>query len=477
MTNPRVILVGAPNTGKSTLFNRLVGRRKALIHREPGMTRDSNEELHDWNGRPVTLVDTGGLLPPGETPFAGIVRQRVLDEARRADVMLFLVDGRRGVTPIDLELAKMFRETNRPIILLINKIDVPGRDEMVMADFHRLGFETMVGISAEHGLGITELVDVVEGLLPPLPETSPESTTPDTSESAGTTREKRAIRLAICGRPNVGKSSLLNRLLGADRALVSEVPGTTRDSIDCLLTVGGHLYRIIDTAGIRRKGKVSETPEVLSVMTAQRNIENADVVLLLMDATESPTLQDLHVAGIARESLRPFVVLLNKWDIVGDQRSSRGGSVDPLELVERVKGRLKFAPWAPVLTISALTGWRTERILSTVDEVHAQAGIRLSTGKLNTWLRRAVTAHRPPAAGGRELKLFYAAQKGANPPSFVIFTSSPKPPHFSYQRYLDNSLREHFGLTRTPVGIEYRQRPRDARPSVAFKSNRRRRPV
>ena len=476
MTNPRVILVGAPNTGKSTLFNRLVGRRKALIHREPGMTRDSNEEVHDWNGRSVTLVDTGGLLPPGETPFAGIVKQRVLEEARRADVMIFMVDGRRGVTPIDSELAQVFRETNREIILVVNKIDVPGREEMVSADFHRLGFERMVGISAEHGLGISELVDAVAAVLPPPGEPMPVENPAEENPGEESPKE-REIRIAICGRPNVGKSSLLNVLLGADRALVSEVPGTTRDSIDCLLTARGRVYRIIDTAGIRRKGKVSETPEVLSVMTAQRNIQSADVVLLVMDATEAPTLQDLHVAGIARESLRPFVVLLNKWDIVGDQTASRGGKVDPEELVERVQGRLKFAPWAPVITISALTGLRIERILPTLEEVHAQAGIRLSTGKLNTWLRRAVTAHRPPAAGGREFKFFYAAQRGTNPPSFVLFTSSPNPPHFSYQRYLENTLREHFGLTRTPVGIEYRQRPRDARPSVAFRPRRRRRPV
>lgn len=476
MTNPRVILAGAPNTGKSTLFNRLVGRRKALIHREPGMTRDTNEETIDLEGRPITLVDTGGLLPPGETPFAGIVRQRVIDEARRADLILFLVDGRRGVTPIDTELARVFRETNRDIILVVNKVDVPDREETVSADFHRLGFERMAGISAEHGFGISELIDKAVALLPQPVEPLP-SDDPGVEISEGTSRPQREIRLAICGRPNVGKSSLLNRLLGTDRALVSEVAGTTRDSVDSLLSSRGHVYRIIDTAGIRRKGKVSETPEVLSVMTAQRNIQSADIVLLLMDATESPTLQDLHVAGIARESLRPFIVLLNKWDIVGDQSATRGGAVDPLELVERVKGRLKFAPWAPVLPISALTGLRTDRILPMVDEVQTQAAVKLSTGKLNKWLRRAITAHRPPAAGGREFKFFYAAQKGSNPPSFVLFTSSPNPPHFSYQRYLANSLREHFGLTCTPVGIEYRQRPRDARPSVAFKPRRRRRPV
>ena len=476
MTNPRVILVGAPNTGKSTLFNRLVGRRKALIHREPGMTRDSNEESYDWNGRQVTLVDTGGLLPPGETPFAGIVRERVLAEARRADVMLFLVDGRRGVTPVDIELARLFRKTNRSILLVVNKIDVPGREETTSADFHRLGFGTMVGISAEHGLGMTELIDAVTSLLPPGAEPEPADEPREETDGEPAARS-RETRIAICGRPNVGKSSLLNLLLGTERALVSEVAGTTRDSVDSLLAARGHVYRIIDTAGIRRKGKVSETPEVLSVMTAQRNIESADVVLLLMDATESPTLQDLHVAGIARESLRPFIVLLNKWDIVTERSATRGGIVDPEELIERVKGRLKFAPWAPVLTISALTGLHADRILPAVDEVRAQSGTRLTTGKLNNWLRRAVTAHRPPAAGGREYRFFYAAQKGTNPPSFVVFTSSPNPPHFSYQRYLDNTLREHFGLTRTPVGIEYRQRPRDARPSVAFKPKRRRRPV
>ncbi|HZI94557.1 MAG TPA: ribosome biogenesis GTPase Der [Patescibacteria group bacterium] len=462
MPVPRVAIVGAPNVGKSTLFNRLVGRRKALVHREPGMTRDVNEEPCDWNGRPVTLVDTGGLFAPGDSIFADLVRKRVLREASRADVLLFLVDSRRGLTSLDEELGRIFRATGRQVFLVVNKLDVPGREDDA-AEFFKLGFPDLVAISAEHGLGLDELYDGITALLP--------AGAAEEQPAPSARGKSSEIRLAIAGRPNVGKSSLLNALMGEDRSLVSEVPGTTRDSVDCLLTVRGHVYRIIDTAGIRRKGKVTEAPESLSVMTARRNIEGADVVLFLMDATEGPTQQDLHVAGVAKEVGRPFIVLLNKWDL----QSLTDG--DPEALVRQVRERLKFAPFAPVLTISALTGMRIDRILPLVDEVHEQASRRLSTGRLNNWLRSAVAAHRPPAVGGRDLKFFYIAQKGSNPPAFVAFTNLAAPPHFSYQRYLENSLREQFGLSRTPVILQYRERPRRAKLSVIPAKKSRRRPV
>ena len=461
--NPRVTLVGAPNAGKSTLFNRLLGRRKALVHREPGMTRDVNEEACDLEGRQVLLVDTGGLLAPGDSIFADQVKQRVLQEAQRASVLIFLVDGRAGLLPVDEELSRLFRETGHPVILAVDKLDVPGRGEQA-GEFHRLGFAAVVEISAEHGLGLDELLEEILARLPPEPDQS------EVEAEAGVPTDAGTVRIAIAGRPNVGKSSLLNALLGADRTLVSEVPGTTRDAIDCLFEHDGRRYLLIDTAGLRRKGRVTEAPEALSVMTARRSIERADVVLLLMDATEAPTLQDLHVAGIARETSRPFIVLLNKWDLVPH------GEEAGRKILDSVKSRLKFAPFSPVLTISARTGARVDRILPLVDEVHEQATRRLPTGRLNNWLKQAVETHSAPSVRGKDLRFFYIAQRKTNPPAFVAFTNVAAAPHFSFQRYLENSLREHFGLTRTPVILEYRERPRRTTPSGPRPKKSRRRP-
>jgi len=448
----RIAIVGAPNAGKSTLFNRLLGRRRALVHAEPGMTRDINEAEADWDGRKVTLVDTGGLFAPGDSILATQVRRRVVAAARQADLLIFLVDGRQGVTALDEELSGLFRTTGRPVVLAVNKMDVPGREEPA-AEFHSLGFGAVVPISAEHGLGIAELIDEVSRVLPAVDDEPP-------------VEEPRSgeIRIAIAGRPNVGKSSLLNALFGDERAIVSEIPGTTRDAIDSLLVRGERRYRIIDTAGMRRRGRVEDGAEALSVMSARRNIERSDIALLLMDATEAPTQQDLHVAGVARDAGRPFMVLLNKWDLIEARRHDEGLVADPEELIARVRGRLKFAPHAPILTISALTGLRVGRILPTVDRISLQAGRRLTTGRLNNWLRRAVSAHRPPAVKGRDLKLYYMAQRGSNPPAFVIFTNTADPPHFSYRRYLENGLRETFELSLTPVKIEYRERPRRTAP-------------
>jgi len=465
MPIPRIAIVGAPNAGKSTLFNRLLGRRKALVHAEPGMTRDLNEAVADLEGRRVTLVDTGGLFAPGDSILAGEVRRRVVAAAGCSDLLVFLVDGRRGLTPLDAELSRLFRGTGRPVVLAVNTLDVPGREEPA-AEFHRLGFTSLVSLSAEHGLGIGELVDAILERLP--------------GEADATDEEDEAtgeIRLAIAGRPNVGKSSLLNALLGDDKAIVSEIPGTTRDAVDSVLEKGGRRYRIVDTAGLRRRGRIERGAEALSAMSARRSIERADVALVLMDATEAPTLQDLHVAGVARDAGRPLMVLLNKWDILESRRRDEGAIADPEELIARVRGRLRFAPHAPILTISALSGLRVGRILPTVDRIHAQATRKIPTGRLNNWLRRAVAAHRPPSVRGREVKLYYMAQRGLNPPAFVVFANMADPPHFSYRRYLENGLREAFELTLTPVIVEYRERPRRSAPPKGFSKKPGKRPV
>ena len=459
----RVALVGAPNAGKSTLFNRLVGRRKALVHSQPGMTRDINEEVCLLDGRRVELVDTGGLFAPGDSIFADLVRNRVLKEASRAALLIFMVDGRTGLTSQDQTLAQLFRQTGRPVVVAVNKLDVPGRDDQ-LTEFHEMGFASVVALSAEHALGLDELHEAVGALLPA------EQGEPDAAAMVQTS-EPGVVRIAIAGRPNVGKSSLLNALVGEDRSMVSEIAGTTRDAVDSRFIRGGTSYIIVDTAGLRRKGRVVEAPEALSVMTARRSIERADVVLLIMDATDAPTLQDLHVAGVADEHTRPLIVLLNKWDLVRNDE----GAGD--RLMAEVRARLKFAPFAPLLSISALHGARVDRILPLVDEVHEQACRKLPTGRLNNWLKKAIDKHHAPSVAGKELKFFYVTQRRTNPPAFAVFTNSARTPHFSYQRYLENSLREHFGLTHTPVILEYRERPRRAKLSTTPPKKTRRRPV
>jgi len=452
MDPPFVALVGAPNTGKSTLFNRLLGRRKALVHLEPGMTRDVNEAPCNLGGRAVRLLDTGGLLGPDESLLAGDVRRRVLEAVREAAALVFLVDGRRGLLPRDRDLAQVFRATGHPVLLAVNKIDVPSRTDAV-AEFWELGFPQTFAISAEHGVGIDDLIVAVLAHLP-------------AEEAAASEDARGETSLAIAGRPNVGKSSLLNALLGQERVIVSDQPGTTRDAIDTLFKVSERVYRIIDTAGLRRRGHVAPGPEALSAMAARRSIERADVVLIVMDCTEAPTMQDLHVAGVAIEAGRPFIVVLNKWDL----RPATGSEDD---LVATVKGRLRFAPWAPILTTSVPTGRSIARILPLVDAVHAEATRRLSTGRLNRWLNSAVAAHAPSTSKGKEFRLQYAAQTGTNPPAILIFTNQKSPPHFSYRRYLENSLRSAFDLGMTPVILKFRRKPRAS--GASGPSGRRRR--
>ncbi|MFQ5702178.1 MAG: ribosome biogenesis GTPase Der [Acidobacteriota bacterium] len=440
MPPPKIVIVGSPNTGKSTLFNRLVGRREALVHREPGMTRDVHEKPCDWNGRPVVLVDTGGVLETAQPLLDEAIRRQVLRAIADAAVLILVVDGRAGLTAQDENLARVFRTMGHPIVLAINKIDSPGQP-FTLGEFHTLGFKHVATISAAHDLGIEDLQAEVSEFIPGnvLADAAPEPAKP--------------ISLAIAGRPNVGKSSLLNALAGEDKVLVSDVPGTTRDAIDTLLAVGDRRYRIIDTAGLRRRGHVRRGPESLSVLSSRRRIQGADVVLIVMDCVETPTLQDLHVAGIAHDANRPFLVLLNKWDLIG--RDRRGE-----ELPERVRERLKFAPFVPILPISARTGLGIGRILPTVDQIHEQAMRRFSTGRLNAWLARAVARHAPSGVRGKEFKLYYTVQTGENPPAFLVFTNRSEPPHFSYRRYIENSLRESFDLSMTPVVVRYRKRPR-----------------
>ncbi len=456
MPVPRIALVGAPNTGKSTLFNRLLGRRRALVHPEPGMTRDVNEARFQIRGRETWLVDTGGLVGAEDASLlGGAVRDRVLEVVREASVVIFLVDGKSGLGPQDEDLATLFHRADRPVILAVNKMESPARSAAA-AEFWRLGFERTLEISAEHGHGVDDLLDAVEGLLP--------------AEDQEATEEAGAeVRIAVAGRPNVGKSSLLNALAGRARSIVSDEPGTTRDAVETSFTRGQAIWRVVDTAGLRRRGHVARGPESLSVMAARRSIASVDVVILVMDCTEAPTAQDLHVAGIAHDAGRPFVVAINKWD-----REDK--ALEAEALIARVKARLRFAPYAPVVTVSALTGLRVDRLLPIVAEVHAQAMTRLATARLNRWLRDAVASHPPSGGAAGELKLHYAAQTSTNPPSILIFTNRTQRPHFSYTRYLENSLRTAFRLDRTPVILKFRKKPPGRRnPSPADRRTRRRR--
>jgi len=404
------------------------------------MTRDVNEAPCMLGDRSVRLLDTGGLLGPDESMLAGDVRRRVLEAVRDASALVFLVDGRSGLLPRDKDLAQIFRTSGHPVILAVNKIDVPARTDAV-GEFWSLGFPETFAISAEHGIGIDDLSTALVAHLP--------------AEDPVVEVKNKETSLAIAGRPNVGKSSLLNALLGQERVLVSAEPGTTRDAIDTLFEVSGRAYRIIDTAGLRRRGHIAAGPEALSAMAARRSIERADVVLIVMDCTEAPTMQDLHVAGVALDAGRPLIVVLNKWDL-RDVKSTED------DLVGTVKGRLRFAPWAPVLTTSATTGRNIARILPLVDAVHAEATRQISTGRLNRWLTRAVASHAPSAPRGKEFRLHYAAQTGTNPPALLIFTNQQSPPHFSYRRYLENSLRASFDLGMTPVILKFRRKPRSS---------------
>jgi GTP-binding protein len=438
---PLIAIVGAPNVGKSTLFNRLVGGRRALVTDEPGMTRDRNYGMVRRGTRPFRVVDTGGLTPGLDVPLAREIERQAELALNEAAGVLYVVDARAGANALDRELAARFRRRGIPVRLVANKVDAPSVEPLVH-ELHGLGLGEPIPISAEHGVGLDQLLDAVESMLGPLAETPPQT------DSAAPVE----VRVALVGRPNVGKSSLLNRLLGEDRVLVSALPGTTRDAVDTPFACRGRRYLLVDTAGIRRRGKVSKAAETLSVVLARRSIERADVVVLVVDATEAFAAQDAHIAGHAIEAKKPVVVAVNKWDLV------EGKEVAAAAWQEELRRRLRFVKDVPIVLVSARTGQRVLKILDHVDAVHAAAGRRIPTPELNRWLHQEAQTERASPAAGGSVKLFYAAQTGVHPPRFVLFCNDARRVHFSLRRRLENSLRERFAFGAAPLHLQFRSR-------------------
>jgi GTPase len=440
-TTNLVAIVGRPNVGKSTLFNRLIGERRAIVGDEPGITRDRIYGQVEWAGSKFSLIDTGGIVPDDDAVIpANIFKQAgmAIDEAQ---VLIWVVDARTGVTQLDEELARLLRGTGKHVLIAANKTDSE-KLENESADFYRFGFENVFPISAEQGIGIGELLDSVVGLLSEQPQGQEVS-------------ETRELRLAIVGRPNVGKSSLLNGILGEDRVIVSPVAGTTRDAIDTVLETPERNFRLIDTAGIRRKGKTQEMAEKLSVIMARKSLDRADVAIVLVDAVEGVTALDATIAGYAVDAGCSIIIAVNKWDAVASKDTNTAA-----EFERELRDKMKFLDWAPVITMSALTGQRVERILPLVIRADDARNRRIPTSQLNDFFERAIAQPRggiapSPAKGGMSrLKVQYLTQVRVRPPTFVVFTSGGKPGlHFSYERYLVNRLREEFDFFATPLRI------------------------
>jgi GTP-binding protein len=439
-----VAIVGRPNVGKSTLFNRLIGERRAIVGDEPGITRDRIYGEVEWAGAKFSLIDTGGIVPDDDAVIpANILKQAgmAIDEAT---VLIWVVDARAGVTQLDEELAALLRSTGKHVIVAANKTDSASL-ESESTEFYRFGFDDVFPISAEQGIGIGELLDSVVDLL----KSGEQEAGEDEPDAA------RELRLAIIGRPNTGKSSLLNRLLGEDRVIVSPVAGTTRDAIDTVLQTPERNFRLIDTAGIRRKGKTDEMAEKLSVIMARKSLERADVAIVMVDAVEGVTALDANIAGYALDAGCSIIIAVNKWDAVADKETNTAA-----EFERSLRDKMKFLEWAPVITISALSGQRVEKILSLVLKADEARNRRIPTAQLNAFFERAIaqprggTAPSPAKGGMSRLKVQYLTQVGLRPPTFVVFTSGGKPGlHFSYERYLVNRLREEFDFYATPLRI------------------------
>ncbi|MBW2604364.1 MAG: ribosome biogenesis GTPase Der [Deltaproteobacteria bacterium] len=432
---PIVAIVGRPNVGKSTFFNRVTGTRKALVDDFPGVTRDRHYSDAVWNGVDFTLVDTGGFSDNDEDDFAHKIRSQILSAIEDADVIILMLDGKSGISPFDEDVARILRPLSQPVFFAVNKIDGV-EQEGKLYDFYSLGIEEIYPISAEHRYGISDLLDDLTEILP----------------KTVTEEADDVVRLAVVGKPNVGKSSLINRILGQKRLVVSDMPGTTRDAIDSLCKINEKPYLLIDTAGIRRKARVSKKLEKFSIIKALRSLDRCDVALIVIDAHQGITEQDINIAGYAFDRGCGCIFLLNKWDLV--EKNNKTAK----EYYDRLRMEAKFLSFAPIVTISALTGQRVFKLFDLVEDVFKQYTLRVGTGQLNRIFEQAIVKNEPSLYRGRRLKFYYATQISTRPPTFVCFVNYPDAVHFSYRRYLMNQIRDKAGLDKTPIRIIFRKR-------------------
>lgn len=467
---PTIAIVGRPNVGKSTLFNRIVGSRRAIVGDEPGITRDRLYGDAEWNGRRLRIVDTGGILPEEKDLIPSEIYRQARVALEESAAIIMVVDGRSALAGPDLELVRLLRKGNRPLFLAVNKVDSEKQSSLI-DEFHRLGVPQMFPISAEHGRGVDDLLDAVIATLPkPLTtEGTQEPQGEQESEPADDQRPASEVRVAIIGHPNVGKSTLLNCLTASDRAIVSPIPGTTRDAVDEVVERDGRRFRFIDTAGIRRKGKTHLMAEKLSVVMARKHLEAADIALLVIDATEGVSQLDATIAGYAHESGRSVIIVVNKWDLMisGQKKagratksermreSKRPGDRDAYE--ERLRYELKFLNYAPVVFVSAQSGKGTENIFPLIEEVAAERRKRITTSEMNRFLEQ-VDFDRASVPMRQRVKILYMTQASVAPPTFVLFTNRGVKLHFSYQRFLENQIRAAFGFIGTPIWIKNRAR-------------------
>ena len=437
MAKPLVAIVGRPNVGKSMLFNKLTGKRLSIVEDTPGVTRDRLYAQAEWRGRTFDLVDTGGIEPGTDDQILSFMREQAEIAIASATVIIFVCDIRTGMTAADQEVAGMLQRARKPVVLAVNKMDSTGHTDPDMYEFYNLGLGDPYSVSAVHGHGTGDLLDACFEFFPS-----------EEQEEEG----DDVVKVAIIGKPNVGKSSLVNRILGQERVIVSDVAGTTRDAVDSYLKKDGQTYLIIDTAGMRKKSKVDDRVEKFSVLRAIMAIERSDVCIIMIDAQEGVTEQDTKVAGLAHEAGKACIIVVNKWDTI----EKDGKTMQRME--EDIRRDLSYMPYAPVVFISALTGPRVNRLFSLIDNVVNQAAMRIPTGVLNQVLGDAQARVQPPTDKGKRLKIYYMTQIGVKPPHFVIFCNDAKLFHFSYQRYLENQIRATFGLTGTPVRITIRQK-------------------
>ncbi len=474
---PTIAIVGRPNVGKSTLFNRMIGSRRAIVGDEPGITRDRLYGLAHWGGRDLRIVDTGGIIPEEKEYISAEIFRLARVALEEADVVVMVVDGRSELAASDIELARILLRGGKALFLAVNKVDTTSM-ETGAEEFRRLGLRQLFPVSAEHGLGVAELLDAILDTLPDDPKAMTSAEYSEKAEGNSEPQDKKTdedsavdysseVKVAIIGRPNVGKSTLLNHLTGTSRAIVSPVPGTTRDAVDEVMAYDGWQFRFIDTAGIRRKGKTKLMAEKLSVVMARKHLEAADIALLVLDATEGVAALDANIGGYAHESGRSSIILVNKWDLVtskdgvhefrGRAVPQQGRPVDRNIYEQQVRDALKFLSYAPVLFISAASGKNMDKILPTVELVAKERRKRIPTGEMNRFLKH-VDFDRASVPVSKRVKIYYLTQASTSPPTFVLFTDRPVKLHFAYERFLENQIRKAFGFVGTPIRIINRAR-------------------